>query len=59
MDEGLKDEQNPRFGCVYDGTSLLPAMKLAVEPVDLILSAGGLLSDFNTGPFSYSYKTIS
>ncbi|KAJ4131354.1 Pyruvate decarboxylase 1 [Fusarium falciforme] len=32
-------------------------VKEAVESADLILSVGALLSDFNTGSFSYSYKT--
>ncbi|ODV80488.1 pyruvate decarboxylase [Suhomyces tanzawaensis NRRL Y-17324] len=46
-----------RFGGVYVGTLSKPEVREAVESADLILSVGGLLSDFNTGSFSYSYKT--
>lgn len=46
-----------RFGGVYVGSLSEPSVKEAVESADLILSIGGLLSDFNTGSFSYSYKT--
>lgn len=51
------NESHPRFGGVYVGTLSEPAVKEAVESSDLILSVGALLSDFNTGSFSYSYKT--
>ncbi|CCD23971.1 indolepyruvate decarboxylase 1 NDAI_0C03110 [Naumovozyma dairenensis CBS 421] len=57
MGKGSIDEQHPRFGGVYVGTLSSPAVKEAVESADLILSVGALLSDFNTGSFSYSYKT--
>ena len=57
MGKGSIDEDNPRFGGVYVGTLSNPAVKEAVESADLILSVGALLSDFNTGSFSYSYKT--
>lgn len=57
MGKGSIDEQNPRFGGVYVGTLSSPEVKEAVESADLILSVGALLSDFNTGSFSYSYKT--
>jgi len=46
-----------RFGGVYVGNLSHPEVKEAVENADLILSIGSLLSDFNTGSFSYSYKT--
>ncbi|AET38202.1 indolepyruvate decarboxylase 1 Ecym_2479 [Eremothecium cymbalariae DBVPG len=57
MGKGSIDEQHPRFGGVYVGTLSSPEVKEAVESADLILSVGALLSDFNTGSFSYSYKT--
>jgi len=57
LGKGTIDEQHPRFGGVYVGTLSSPAVKDAVENADLILSVGALLSDFNTGSFSYSYKT--
>lgn len=57
MGKGSIDETNPRFGGVYVGTLSDPEVKECVENADLILSIGSLLSDFNTGSFSYSYKT--
>ncbi|EDO17932.1 hypothetical protein Kpol_1010p48 [Vanderwaltozyma polyspora DSM 70294] len=57
MGKGSIDEQHPRFGGVYVGTLSRPEVKAAVESADLILSVGALLSDFNTGSFSYSYQT--
>ncbi|KAH3688093.1 hypothetical protein WICPIJ_000935 [Wickerhamomyces pijperi] len=57
MGKGAVNEQHPRFGGVYVGTLSQPAVKEAVESADLVLSVGALLSDFNTGSFSYSYKT--
>ncbi|CAI6646871.1 AEL_HP2_G0034020.mRNA.1.CDS.1 [Saccharomyces cerevisiae] len=57
MGKGAIDEQHPRYGGVYVGTLSRPEVKKAVESADLILSIGALLSDFNTGSFSYSYKT--
>ncbi|KAG7664143.1 uncharacterized protein J8A68_002326 [[Candida] subhashii] len=51
------NESHPRFGGVYVGTLSHPEVKQAVEESDLVLSIGALLSDFNTGSFSYSYKT--
>nr|CAA59953.1 pyruvate decarboxylase [Kluyveromyces lactis]prf//2210366A pyruvate decarboxylase [Kluyveromyces lactis] len=57
MGKGSIDEKHPRFGGVYVGTLSSPAVKEAVESAHLVLSVGALLSDFNTGSFSYSYKT--
>ncbi|KAH3674688.1 hypothetical protein WICMUC_003104 [Wickerhamomyces mucosus] len=57
MGKGAVNEQHPRFGGVYVGTLSRPDVKEAVESADLVLSVGALLSDFNTGSFSYSYKT--
>ncbi|KAM3163581.1 Pyruvate decarboxylase [Lachancea thermotolerans] len=57
MGKGSVPEKHPRFGCVYVGTLSSPDVKSAVEAADLILSLGALLSDFNTGSFSYSYGT--
>mgnify|MGYP003246341382 CR=1 FL=1 len=57
MGKGSIDEDHPRFGGVYVGTLSDPEVKEAVESADLVLSVGALLSDFNTGSFSYSYKT--
>lgn len=51
------DEQNPHFGGVYVGSLSSLEVSAAVEKADLVLSIGALLSDFNTGSFSYGYKT--
>ena len=39
------------------GANSLPAVKELVEKSDLVLSVGGLESDFNSGSFSYSLET--
>lgn len=57
MGKSAISEDHPRFGGVYVGTLSTPEVKELVEEADLILSIGGLMSDFNTGSFSYSYKT--
>ena len=57
MGKSSVDESNPRFGGVYVGSLSKPEVKESVESADLILSVGALLSDFNTGSFSYGYKT--
>lgn len=57
MGKSSVNESHPRFGGVYVGSLSEPSVKEAVESADLILSVGALLSDFNTGSFSYSYKT--
>lgn len=57
MGKGVVNENNPRFGGVYVGNLSKPEVKQVVENADLILSVGALLSDFNTGSFSYSYGT--
>lgn len=57
MGKSTVNESHPRFGGVYVGSLSEPAVKEAVESADLVLSVGALLSDFNTGSFSYSYKT--
>lgn len=57
MGKSAFDENNPRFGGVYIGSLSSPEVAKIVESSDLILSVGALLSDFNTGSFSYSYNT--
>ncbi|KAI5965892.1 PDC1 [Candida pseudojiufengensis] len=51
------NESHPRFGGVYVGSLSQPDVKEVIESADLIISIGALLSDFNTGSFSYGYKT--
>lgn len=59
MAKGSKfiDENHPRFTGVYVGSLSYPKVKESVESSDLVLSLGAMLSDFNTGSFSYSYQT--
>ncbi|KAH3661212.1 hypothetical protein OGAPHI_006619 [Ogataea philodendri] len=59
MGKSSFDEDNPRYGGVYVGVLSNPDVKEAVESADLILSVGGLLSDFNTGSFTYNYHTTN
>lgn len=59
MGKGTIDENHPRYGGIYVGSLSKPDIKNTVESADLILSIGALLSDYNTGSFSYSYKTKS
>lgn len=62
MAKGTKhiDESGNRFTGVYVGSLSYPDVKESVEESDLVLSVGALLSDFNTGSFSYhlSGKTV-
>lgn len=57
MGKSCFNESHPRFAGVYVGTMSHVEVKAMVDSADLILSVGALLSDFNTGSFSYSYKT--
>lgn len=59
MAKGSKfiDENHKNFCGVYVGSLSYPKVKEAVESADLVISLGAMLSDFNTGSFSYSYQT--
>lgn len=59
LEHRLKTGNNvsSRFGGVYVGSLSEPHVKEMVELADLVLSIGALLSDYNTGSFSYNYKT--
>ena len=57
LGKGTINEGHPRFGGVYVGTLSQPGVKEAVESADLVISVGAVLSDFNTGSFSYAYQT--
>ncbi|KAG5419245.1 hypothetical protein I9W82_003012 [Candida metapsilosis] len=56
MAKGARDieENDPKFIGVYVGDLSYPKTKELVEGSDLVLSLGAMLSDFNTGAFSYS-----
>jgi len=57
MGKTAVSETNPRFGGVYVGSISHPEISEKVESAKLILSIGGLKSDFNTGNFTYSIPT--
>lgn len=57
MGKSTVNEGSPRFGGVYVGSLTIPAVKKVVEATDLVISIGGLMSDFNTGSFTYGYNT--
>lgn len=47
------DEDHPRYGGVYVGSVSHPDILEKVESAGLIISIGSMLSDFNTGNFTY------
>lgn len=51
------NEDYERYGGIYVGTVTHPDIKKKVEQAKLIISIGGLQSDFNTGNFSYKIPT--
>ncbi|KAA8650221.1 hypothetical protein EYZ11_012127 [Aspergillus tanneri] len=53
MGKGAVDETRKNYGGVYAGTGSNPGVREQVESSDLILSIGGVKSDFNTSGFSY------
>lgn len=57
MGKGSVNEDGARYGGTYVGSLTAPDTAKVVETADLVLSVGALLSDFNTGSFSYSYST--
>lgn len=59
MGKGSFNEDNDEYYGIYIGALSAPDVKDIVEATDCILSIGGLLSDFNTGSFSYSYTTTN
>jgi len=54
MGKTAVSEQYERYGGIYVGSISHPDIKEKVESAKLILSVGGLKSDFNTGNFTYS-----
>ncbi len=53
MDESLDAKQ---FGGIYIGSNSAPDVKEIIEKADLVIAVGTLLSDFNTGSFTYRTK---
>lgn len=59
MGKGSYDEDSPEFCGLYVGALSAQDVQDMVEPADCIISFGGLLSDYNTGSFTYSYSTTN
>ncbi|GKT82817.1 LOW QUALITY PROTEIN: pyruvate decarboxylase [Colletotrichum tofieldiae] len=59
MGKGAVNETHPNYGGVYAGTASQPDVAERVESSDLILSVGGLKSDFNTAGFSYRTSQLN
>jgi indolepyruvate decarboxylase len=62
MGKSVMDEQHPNYIGMYDGKLMSPDVRAFVESCDLIITAGTLLTDFNTGAFTAQLdpaKTIS
>ncbi|GMM57634.1 hypothetical protein DAKH74_042500 [Maudiozyma humilis] len=57
LGKGTIDETHPRYGGIYVGSLSRPEVQKSVESADLILSVGAILSDYNTGSYTYSYNT--
>ncbi|KAK9694831.1 hypothetical protein K7432_013261 [Basidiobolus ranarum] len=57
MGKAVISESHPQFRGIYVGSLSNVRVKDEVENADLILSIGGLKSDFNTGSFSYRMDT--
>ncbi|KAG2153026.1 thiamine diphosphate-binding protein [Suillus bovinus] len=53
MGKTAVSEEHERYGGIYIGSITHPSIKERVENANLILSIGGLKSDFNTGMFTY------
>lgn len=53
MGKTAVDEDHQQYGGIYVGDISDPALKERVHNADCVLSVGALLSDFNTGNFSY------
>lgn len=59
MGKSSFNEDSDEFFGLYLGALSAQDVKDIVEPTDCILSFGGLLSDYNTGSFTYSYATTN
>jgi pyruvate decarboxylase len=53
MGKGSVNETNPAFGGVYAGDVSREDVRTRIEAAELILFVGGLMSDFNSGGFTY------
>jgi len=53
MGKGSVNETHPAFGGVYCGDVSREDVRARIEAAELILFVGGLMSDFNSGGFTY------
>ncbi|KAM5441315.1 putative pyruvate decarboxylase [Microsporum ferrugineum] len=59
MGKGAVDETLPNYGGVYAGDGSTAQVREHVEASDLILSIGGIKSDFNTTGFTYRVSRLN
>ncbi|KAI0688327.1 pyruvate decarboxylase [Cytidiella melzeri] len=59
MGKSAISEQYERYGGIYVGTISRPEVKAKVESAKLIITIGGIKSDFNTGNFTYEIPTTN
>ncbi len=57
MAKGVLSEDHPQYAGLYLGANTPPLLKEVIEGSDLVISLGGLKSDWNTGGFSYGIKS--
>ncbi|KAE8227696.1 hypothetical protein CF326_g7401, partial [Tilletia indica] len=53
MGKTAMDEQHPQYAGVYVGSISEPGVKERVEKADLLIMIGSIMSDFNSGAFTY------
>lgn len=58
MGKGAVDETLPNYGGVYAGNGSNKGVQERVESSDLVLSIGGIKSDFNTAGFTYRVSQL-
>ncbi|EGG07363.1 uncharacterized protein MELLADRAFT_43199 [Melampsora larici-populina 98AG31] len=57
MGKTIINESHPLFGGLYVGDITVAGVKEQVESSDLIICIGTIMSDFNTGNFSYNLQS--
>ncbi|KAL7408983.1 pyruvate decarboxylase [Mrakia frigida] len=53
MGKASMDETHPQYGGCYIGSNSFPAVQNLVEKADLVIALGSIVSDFNSGSFSW------
>ncbi|KAL7409361.1 thiamine diphosphate-binding protein [Mrakia frigida] len=53
MGKASTDETHPQYAGCYIGSNSFPAVQALVEKSDLVISLGAIISDFNSGSFSW------